>query len=1238
MKTGNKNPDATRRGADAMTAAAELSPEVDELRRVIGRGNRRWKCLVLLEALGLAIAAPLIYLWLMFALDSVFHLSVPARWIAGILFFAALVWQAHRLARSWRQARFTDDQVALAMERNTPGGLENRLINSVQLALAGGQTDPELRAAVVRENHERLRQAHVEQAARIYPAMVRIGLAVLAVAAGIAFRLVQPERFSTAATRILLPFAKVEPAYRTRLHVTPGNIGIKRGDDVTLRVRVEGERPGRLMLLTREGSIRMTEELRLPDGADEVMHILPNIRATLEYAVRGGDFTTPFYTIDVPIPSSISRFRVEYRYPSYSGQAPRVVESTSGDLEALAGSEALLDLTVNRPVEGLALLFKEASSTNGELVARQECTRTGPASFSATVGFETTRRYQIEMQAAGQPPAVSRAYALTVQDDMLPEVQIIGLSDGDILPEDAVHPVRVVARDDLGLREAGIFSRLRGDKGGAWEALKVWKTEAAARDFTDEWVLAMAATGAAEGDVVELMPRGRDNHPERLESWRDGRMLAVTVGGDEARLQIEYERILRAEKGIGGLVDATRAAAEKIGSYARQIESGALGRLDDQATLDRIARDCKAMAQEQAALRTRAAEVALDMPEEADAMRQSMGMLADTEMVRAVKAVESVLTREEPLRKRAALMEARATLERVQRSFGEILQSFTVYRREWELENMTPFTLMVAERQTKLGEVSLRYAGLPAASLTDRVRAGCVRRQRKVAELAGLAAAAFRSLAGREDLVGKVAAAAYSEAVRELGAEAVTAPMQRTLTLLDKSDWRGAAAAQEEAAAALHAVVDKLVKAQRDAAQALLAELQELARDDAEAQAAIKKLQEGSAAEVLKGDVSGTEISEMVALAEELRNKRFTERLPDKPWTGPEGKLSDFISGHVKGSIDQEKERDFSIMKLATAPTAESDIMEGFDTDDKLDFAIVPDYEDVVGELLDEADDIREEYESIRNMLLGQDIEAGALGKGSLPMASASASGATGNMKPDTKEHGGVSRIGRQGARASGVAAGNESINRRGRDEAQESSQQVQDIAGAIKERISEDPATDHSTGVGGRKVEGDLQKTFSVKDAGEWKDDMAERMEDPQAAYQIVERKGAPLSPEVAEQLRALEGQQEQMISRVKAVRKDLDNLFLPTDHLDETLSGMAAAMERLRKQPDAEAFRQVNESLDKMMGALMVFDRPDSSFQPSLPRPAAMRGEILDETVNPPMPGYEEQIKRYYERLVTP
>ena len=44
----------------------------------------------------------------------------------------------------------------------------------------------------------------------------------------------EPERFNAAATRILLPFSAVEPTYRTRLKVVPGDVTLERGSDLVV--------------------------------------------------------------------------------------------------------------------------------------------------------------------------------------------------------------------------------------------------------------------------------------------------------------------------------------------------------------------------------------------------------------------------------------------------------------------------------------------------------------------------------------------------------------------------------------------------------------------------------------------------------------------------------------------------------------------------------------------------------------------------------------------------------------------------------------------------------------------------------------------------------------------------------------------------------------------------------------------------------------------------------------------
>jgi hypothetical protein len=49
---------------------------VTRLRQLVRQNSRRLRCVIALEALGLAVSAPLAYLWLIFFLDTRLHLSL----------------------------------------------------------------------------------------------------------------------------------------------------------------------------------------------------------------------------------------------------------------------------------------------------------------------------------------------------------------------------------------------------------------------------------------------------------------------------------------------------------------------------------------------------------------------------------------------------------------------------------------------------------------------------------------------------------------------------------------------------------------------------------------------------------------------------------------------------------------------------------------------------------------------------------------------------------------------------------------------------------------------------------------------------------------------------------------------------------------------------------------------------------------------------------------------------------
>ena len=74
---------------------------------------------------------------------------------------------------------------------------------------------------------------------------------------------------------------------------------------------------------------------------------------------------------------------------------------------------------------------------------------------------------------------------------------------------------------------------------------------------------------------------------------------------------------------------------------------------------------------------------------------------------------------------------------------------------------------------------------------------------------------------------------------------------------------------------------------------------------------------------------------------------------------------------------------------------------------------------------------------------------------------------------------------------------------------------------------------------------------------------------------------------------------------------------------------------LDRLGSVPDMDIFRQQFELLDKLRSTVVVFNTPASDYEQSLTRQQVIRGRVLDEPPAPSIPGYEDAVSRYYEKL---
>src|SRR5262249_53316145 len=153
---------------------------------------------------------------------------------------------------------------------------------------------------------------------------------------------------------------------------------------------------------------------------------------------------------------------------------------------------------------------------------------------------------------------------------------------------------------------------------------------------------------------------------------------------------------------------------------------------DDPKTVQALHTAVATLAKGQEQLRQTTSQAARDMPPQSGNLRIGVGMLADTEMIRAIRILESLPARDGADAKRAALADARLTQEPPARSFKEIGEKYISSRNGGERPHMVPFVEMPAERQGRPRDEPRRHAPPPPAEL---LKGSMQRRQLKILEL-----------------------------------------------------------------------------------------------------------------------------------------------------------------------------------------------------------------------------------------------------------------------------------------------------------------------------------------------------------------------------------------------------------------------------------------------------------------------------------------------------------------------
>src|ERR1700678_258312 len=137
------------------------------------------------------------------------------------------------------------------------------------------------------------------------------------------------------------------------LRVAPGDAVVSRHADQMVYALPTGLRSPSVRVHARFGSSPKWEEIAmLPKAAGNFAggyeFLFAGLPENVEYYVTAGAMTSKHYNIRVTDLPAVTKIRVTYHYPTWTGM-PSEVEERGGDLCAVLGTEAELDVSTERP-------------------------------------------------------------------------------------------------------------------------------------------------------------------------------------------------------------------------------------------------------------------------------------------------------------------------------------------------------------------------------------------------------------------------------------------------------------------------------------------------------------------------------------------------------------------------------------------------------------------------------------------------------------------------------------------------------------------------------------------------------------------------------------------------------------------------------------------------------------------------------------------------------------------------
>ena len=450
------------------------------------------------------------------------------------------------------------------------------------------------------------------------------------------------------------------PLYAIR--VTPGNVTVRRNSDQLITAHVTGMHPDQARLFAHYASASGWEPVAMQDehdtgGGTTYQFVFAGLPETVEYYVAAGPLVSRHYKLRVLDLPSVKQIKVIYHYPAWTGMKP-VTEEQSGDLRAIEGTEAALEVGMDRPLKDGRLTLDDGQMIQ---LAGSEGNR-----YRGSIRLEKDGAYHLADLDGGQEVRLSEDYFIATDKAMPPEISI-DRPGGDYRAS-AIEEVTVgvTARDQFGLHDVRLHYSVNG---GPTQDVNLLKS-AGAKSANGSYMLPLEEFKLVPGDLVSLYATARDGHSEARtdisfvqvepfeREFSQSQQIEGNGGGSGGNNQMEISRRQKELIAATWKQQNDKMSSPKEASAAGQFLSDAQRKLRDQV----MALSVRMQSRDLSQANEEFSDFDKDMRDAAKAMLPSAEKLGQMQWKDALQWEQKALQ---------ALLRAEATFRKIEVAFGQ---------------------------------------------------------------------------------------------------------------------------------------------------------------------------------------------------------------------------------------------------------------------------------------------------------------------------------------------------------------------------------------------------------------------------------------------------------------------------------------------------------------------------------------------------------------------------------------